>query len=563
MRVMLMRFKNLKIRNLLVNLLTFATFLVVNSLFCEFASGELDVQDTPKIESSTAAVTTTELGPLPSRQTSETASTPEQRAPQAKEVGPIEGSSQELAAGLTQGPLDDRNGFELWLSHEGYLTSRENLGGLSNNYERLNARVWMQGDGRVTGGLDATVSVAANSDRLGYFSIPEVYLKTYSYANYKETRSQWFVFGRKLEEWSRVDSYWKLGVTQPLFSADLLRPQEQGFVGLFLNLEIAPNLQFMGLYSPVFIPEQGPPFEVRNNKILSPSPWFSSPTNSFVLYNGTADIFYSVNTPSIMSIVRKETKGARVLLGHLDDGAWLKMSYMQKPRNQLRLPFEGQLNLTGSSSVARVDIFPRVVFHQTKSIDFGYDAKAWSFWFSWLRDEPTFDKVDSLLTAQTLSQQELFSPALQTHFSIGEKQDLKVSIAYLEQKGGEWSEVGPLATADGNIFTPPMTFSHAWKTELFWSSRPADLGGNNKAASAANHDGVAMSKKWTAAFSFLKDLVSSSQWASADLAWFFNARWNTHFGFDIISSDAKSTDANVLSRFRANDRYLLDVRYVF
>lgn len=217
--------------------------------------------------------------------------------------------------------------------------------------------------------LDLGAGALVGEKTENYFILPEVYMSAVT------DDSHGFYFGRRVMDWSSLDEYWLLGDLQPLFRWDAARPELQGITGLTFKLQPTKFLQLDLFGSGVYVPSQGPSFSVADGKLTSGNPWFSPPVDILALSGQPYDLLYTVKTPDVSDIIFQPSLGAVATLKSSDEAFMLRGGYFIKPRNELALPFEGTLNLSGNTG--DIVVHPQVAQHKLSTLDLGYKASAW------------------------------------------------------------------------------------------------------------------------------------------------------------------------------------------
>ena len=205
---------------------------------------------------------------------------------------------------------------------------------------------------------EVTGQLAPGNTVLNYFNVNQLYW-----------RQDQFVVGRKKELWSISDEEWKLALFQPTFSWNPLSPESQGLMGIFINIR-AQDLSFpAGLVlfgSPIFIPDQGPSYEIKNGRFTAENPYFTMPPSQAEFSGQTVDINYNVQKPEISEVVFNQSFAIKAYAGNLQDGFYGQASYAYKPVNQLSLGFRGFIT---ANNELDVDVLPKVWYHRLLSAD--------------------------------------------------------------------------------------------------------------------------------------------------------------------------------------------------
>jgi hypothetical protein len=351
--------------------------------------------------------------------------------------------------------------------------------------------------------------------------------------------------GRKKELWSYLDSEWALGLSQPLNKFDALRTTEQGLTGAFVGYEQG-KFQVLAFASALFIPEQGPSYQLQNGDFSSNSPWFQSPPSTLILFGKSRPVHYTLNTPAIGSIVNHLSGGGMIRYGgpHTD-GFFAQLAFLKKPRNDLNLPFDGHLALTGDTNFGDVTVYPKVVFHNFVAADVGYVGENWAAILSGAADISDPVDVDSTLTYQKIEPLYLMSPTVEYQPWASEFWGPKIKISYLHSVGGDVSTVGPLAT-NGNVFGARLNY--------------------REALSIATQTRIVDAEKWKLdhGFRWIEETAESGTILMTDLRLSLGVAWRITLSGDLLGSKQPETKTNTfISRFRGNDRYAARVTYIF
>ncbi|MBE8221514.1 MAG: hypothetical protein HAW60_02175 [Bdellovibrionales bacterium] len=125
--------------------------------------------------------------------------------------------------------------------------------------------------------------------------------------NLKSTKfkNKTLVFGRKKIKWSLLEENWKLGLLEPYFNANPLRPEKQGLFGIFYK-QVTTNFLFRLFASPIFLPHQSGAVDLKNGNIKVHNRW-----NSFIYYDTAVGkkINYSLQDIDIYNFLQKWSLG--------------------------------------------------------------------------------------------------------------------------------------------------------------------------------------------------------------------------------------------------------------
>ncbi|MFN8944622.1 MAG: hypothetical protein ACK5WZ_08360, partial [Pseudobdellovibrionaceae bacterium] len=193
--------------------------------------------------------------------------------------------------------------------------------------------------------------------------------------------------------------------------------------------------------SPIFLPEQGPSYEITNGQIVSQDPWFQKPPSYVEIFpNQPAEkINYNVIKPSESQVVFQREFGGMIQTPK--DHPWFfQASYIYKPNNQIALTYRGYKPLSAAQiDRVNVDIVPKVFYHHVTSMDAGWRKKAHQVTMSVMYDSP--DQIKDVDTEVYTSPQ--FKPALilSPRIQIDAKYFLLIA-SRLQMTGGEITEAG-------------------------------------------------------------------------------------------------------------------------
>ncbi len=408
-----------------------------------------------------------------------------------------------------------------------------------------NAQPWHLG---VNIGGGTSVNGAAGS----WFFVSEAWAKWASNSSLNSQTSDRplpadIAVGRKRHAWSKLDDEWNLGLWNPLFRRDPLRPEKQGLTGLFAAWKFG-GVRMMIFGSGLSLPEQGPRFQIEDGQFVSLNPWFVEPTDKLILFSHETRVRYRIEMPDIEDIVLQPSGGLLMSVGDRDDGLWMSTGYINKPRNILALPFDASLQLSSTpSSEAVVVIYPHVQRHQLVSIDAGYATQKIDFFMSTLAEFPDSQPPsDQTLTYQLMEPQYLFAPGIEGRPFPSSSLDPRILISWLHQEGGNVREFGPYSSNRISVFAPRMPF-----TEGLLSTLKVTL-------VRGYHQSLEASVRW------LEEIQQRGTLLMTELRYRPTRAWAVTAGVDVLGTRAVEADkSGLINRFRGNDRVYAGVSYVF
>lgn len=378
---------------------------------------------------------------------------------------------------------------------------------------------------------DVTGLFSPQTPVLSYLNVSQLYWQD------KELR-----FGRKKETWSQLDSNWLLGLYQPLFRWNPLDPQEQGLFGVYIDVSSREGslfpweLTLMG--SPLFIPDQGPGFEIENGEFKKNNPYFQAPPSEAIVLGQNDELNYNVNTPEMDQILMNRSFVLKAVFGDEKTGPSISLSSAYKPMNQLSLGFQGYLS---ANSSVEVDILPAVAFHRLYSADLYHRFQTFYFGLSFLSDQPESPELEPEWTYATYGKTEILSP------TFGAKVfDIDFSMSWLEAKASPTIYSGTFAEQASDVIPERLPFEKAYKIRIFselLKIRRNSILGTMAYTQASDRSWVL----WTGSSQFI-----------------FEERWSAFMNFSLASvNQSESSRSSFLSPFANNDTLGMGVSYVF
>ncbi|MDG0816180.1 hypothetical protein [Bdellovibrio svalbardensis] len=305
------------------------------------------------------------------------------------------------------------------------------------NYQFVGAQLKTESFSEDALRMDIAGGVAMGSPLMNYLNIGEFYYQ--SHQNASET----FYIGRKKLLWNELDSRWNLGVWQPVFKWNPLAPEEQGLSGIFWQID-KPLYTFVLFGSPLYIPSQGPSFEIEEGDFAKGNPWFHQPPQSVRIWNEATKMQYRFDQPNTSEIVLQNSYGAKIAFGD-PQGFRTQLSYLYGPDNVLAIGYQGSLDI--STLKGNVELQPQVFFHSLTGADMTYKINRWKVGVSGLWDRPGKEKIFDEQWSQPLFEDALLvSPFVEWDNGLW-----AVNLMRLDIFGGEIKEVGE------NLANTPLT----------------------------------------------------------------------------------------------------------
>lgn len=234
-------------------------------------------------------------------------------------------------------------------------------------------------------GLEVTGLVSVDGTEQAYIAAPQAYVV------WRPARAKGFsvTLGRKVHSWSRLDREWRLGVWQPYVRWDYLHPVEQGLTGLFFSHK-GRDVEVTAFATGIFLPDQGPEFEVEDGEFHSSNRWFRQPGSRHTVFNQDRRLNYELERPAEKDILFHAGYGLSLLVGNEKSGGWLRASMANKPINQLHIGIEGYHSITQTNHFleSMAIVHPRVARHNVATVEAGFQRDSFGGWVSVTDESP-------------------------------------------------------------------------------------------------------------------------------------------------------------------------------
>lgn len=363
--------------------------------------------------------------------------------------------------------------------------------------------------------------------------------------------------GRKDEFWSDVDQNWDLGLWEPRYLEEPLRPVDQGITGLLLKAKES-STDFEGVIygSPVFIPTMSPPLSVQNGDFVSDSRWNTVPPKSTQVMGTETKLSYNLDIPELSKLVSKPGGGMRMSFGRSAAwGPWISVNAASKPINSIFLRYK--YDLAGARQTGLVNMMPMVRYHALWGADAGWNLGAARVSVSYLEDRP-FNTLpnndadpDGVVRSEWIEQTPESVRVYGAHAEwrvenvLLDPLDLKVD--YLTARQSATQDLNAKGENKGAVLPYRLQFTNALQLRAGTTFRLARLpvGLGFRALREFDQKGNIYT-------------FEGKLWPTRAIA--LNA------GFDILGPDDGSEandDDRFLNKFRTNDRMFAGVSYVF
>lgn len=380
--------------------------------------------------------------------------------------------------------------------------------------------------------MDIEGAVAFGAPLLNYLNITEIYFQT------KTSDTEKLTIGRKLMNWNELDRRWNFGLWQPLFQWNPLSSQQQGLSGLFWQAD--RDIYSVTMFaSPIFIPNQGPTFEIQDGTFVRGNPWFRRPPESVRIFEEVTDVDYNFERPQETQVVFQTSYGAKLSFGNADE-ALAQLSYMYKPSNELAIGYSGLLDTSKLRGV--VDLKPQVFFHSLSGLDLSHKVGVFRYGISGVYDRPQKDlEFEEKWTHPEFQDATLVSPFVELIFKT-----TTVSLQAVNVYGGEVREVGDMASNDRAPLTMRYPFQQAYKISM---DNRFLLKNNRRLTSKASYT---MSDKND--FEYI-------QWA---MNYRFSSLWSGFSELELVrAGEVTAQNQNEIAQYKNLDRFMVGAAYVF
>ncbi len=384
--------------------------------------------------------------------------------------------------------------------------------------------------------LDIGAGGLVGENAASYIKAPQMYYRL------GKKGGSYFTIGRAIHPWSFADDFWNLGLTQPNFRWDEARPEIQGLPGIFATIPIIKNkIEMTFLFSPLFIPSQGPSYEVINGKLTGTNPWFTEPVEVIDFSGKKLDATYQLNIPSVQEIIQQNTYAMQLSTPRNKKDGIVNLFVMDKPRNDLVLPFTAALNL--STQDVDVKVFPQVPRHTLYGADLGWNFGRAKTLFSWIYESAVEYDAPAGSRFPILPEQNIFS--FNQMFTLSRTQ--KLTFGYMRTDGDATILGGDSTGSQISAIQKRNRFNEVLRVQLQSLLFPSKSLYKIRTNVTIN-----------------KSLYRDNLWASADV------RWSIHQGLEAFSkcdffggNEEIIVGQDFMSTYLNNDRCFLGAHYAF
>jgi hypothetical protein len=416
-----------------------------------------------------------------------------------------------------------------FLSPDYNLTQKKDFQFIGAGFDTLSKP---RADHELEDGLQAQINgmVAPGNSVLSYLNVSQLFWK-----------QSFLSIGRKMENWSYLDSNYTLGIYQPLFQWDPLLPREQGLTGIYLTLDspdTAVPWGFVVFGSPMYIPDQGAGYDIKNGQFERSNPYFQAPPGFFQIQGQTDVADYNVQKPDTNSVIFNRSFAGKAYIGKESEGPYAQVAFANKPVNQLALGFEGFV--TPNNSVD-VEIQPQVYYHSLASADVLYSWKNAVVGVSALKENITEPDFDPQWTYVDYSASNLLSP-----FAKYRERNFNVTVSYLSVQGGTETIKGDLSDQSSSYLPHRYPFRSAYQAVVNYRVR------------------IFGPKYLYLSTRYLQGSQNEFALWTTQLSYQLQSRWSLHLTSQLVDvKDTPAGDMIAYQPYNNNDAVGVGVSYVF
>jgi len=381
-----------------------------------------------------------------------------------------------------------------------------------------------------------------------YFGVPELYVQQ----SRRIDSGFNITVGRQKRTWSHLDEEFNLGVWQPQLRWDYLEPQQEGLIAVFFDFALSHEVSLTLFTSPLFLPDQGPNYQLVDGQFSSSNRWFSQPQSRVALFSQSGispdtPLYFQIDRPAEERIIMNSSFGLG-LNYHSASGFWSAFNYAYKPQNQLHLGIECTtcLNISGPLAVTAI-IHPEVIKHHVLTLESGFDGKDVNGYLSLTGDFPNTSDFPSSYAESPLDSMLIAGGAFQHYiFSwLGVPSWLKYS--YVKIFDVQSRDKKGIVDSD-DVHSSIDRYPYREVAAVEWKMTPLQKLKNRLDLKLRYSYSVPEQGGW---------LSLAANWAVGAVTW--------TLGSDIIGTgvDDNSPNAGLFTKYRSNDRIFGGVSYVF
>lgn len=350
--------------------------------------------------------------------------------------------------------------------------------------------------------------------------------------------------GRKKKNWSEVDSRWNLGLWQPEYFLDALRPEEAGFTGLFVEYK-KDEWEVLAFGTTINIPNLGPDIREDKGGLAADTRWYRPPSRNYDFNNNINQISYKLNMPDQMALIRNGGVAIMGRYGQKDRGPWVVVSTGYLPANELIL----QRAAYKSASTDKVDVTvtPKLTQHRISSIDLGYTFKKMKVFGAYLDEKPDIKLPTEDNSIQKLLPVQIYAAGVDFSLIHMFEIPLKLELETLKAIGGGIQDITSSGKPDSfTMFDARLKFTGALQVKV-----------EGPVATLYHH-------VLTAKIKYIYDYDQKGSLFKTEFQYYPDKKWTVVMGGDVLGVQNEDFNkSSFLNEFRANDRVYGGMTYVF
>jgi hypothetical protein len=388
---------------------------------------------------------------------------------------------------------------------------------------------------------DINLISAERESQTPYIGVPDFFMGL----PVVQSRGVKLYLGRKVEEWSAFDEQWKLGIWQPMARWDYIHPETLGLTGAFVELE-SQFVQLRLFGTPYFLPDQGPNFELKDGRFTSNNRWFWTPQTQIGVLSQPTNLYFNLNRPSEEEVIHHSGLAASLDFGQQHMGPWARVAYSRKPRNQLHLGIDGQVEIFKEGRT-QVTIHPEVVYHNVLTFETGLRGQQASFWGSVTHDKPEDPNLPEDWVQSELAEIYVYGAMLEHRLDFFKLRNAKIRYSYMQidekENIAEKELLGGSVKSSLDRFMFERVFSVEW----------------------VQSQNIKKSLGLRYGFKYFYSIPDDAGLLSLKTELLVGKNLILDLSADILgaSEDAEDAGSGLMTRYRSNDRVAVGMTYVF
>lgn len=365
-----------------------------------------------------------------------------------------------------------------------------------------------------------------------YYSVQEVYAAT------PLSEKTNFSLGVKKYDWTEIDRMWSLGLWQPRYAIDALRPEDQGLTGAFFDYK-SERIQLIAFGSGIFLPTTGPELREEDGTIKADNRWYRPPSRQ----SGNISISYKLRKGNLTKLTNQNSYGFKMRIGDDEQGPWLAVAQGYKPVNDLLL--QRCIRCVQYTSKAEFIVSPRVTHHQVYSADMGYQFENIKASVSYFEDHPKTILPPADYAIQRFTPVRIYSAQVDWNVNELLSRPVQIQMGYMKSYGDQTEDIeSDGRTSDITLFTYRYRFSNAALARVIGPLT------------------TLYARPLITKLSYTYDFDQKGTVLGMEFQYQWNRVWSYLLGVDMLSSDQIDSDG-FINTYRANDRAYAGVSYVF